>query len=46
MCFRFVNSLSAESVKPVRIWLNLVVADAANKLAKREGRFGQHLTLK
>jgi hypothetical protein len=41
MCFRFVNSPSVESVRPVRIWLNLVVADGASRLAKRGGKFGQ-----
>ena len=45
MCFRFVNSLSVESVRPVRIWLNLVVADGASRLAKRGGKFGQGLFL-
>eukprot|EP00069_Balaena_mysticetus_P002684 bmy_16084T0 len=32
---RFVNSLNADSVKPVRIRLNLVVGNGANRLAKR-----------
>lgn len=38
--FRFVNSPNVDSVKPVKIWLSLVVADGANRLAKRGGRFG------
>lgn len=41
MCFRFVSSPSVESVRPVRIWLNLVVVDGASRLAKRGGKFGQ-----
>ena len=43
--FRFVNSPNVDSVKPVKIWLSLVVADGANRLAKRGGRFGRRCSL-